>query len=161
MAQIFVPRNDLLVEDAQNPVRIFAAYSETPAQIITLHGSQYTVLIVGDNYVVNDVENARQILDASWRNNYLPVINAEAARRINLAFPQFKQMNYNAMYNSYQSQYGTDTTMWPTEAQTFLAEYQRGWQFVSDVRSVANSISVMPADPTADEHWPPQISPIQ
>lgn len=161
MAQIFVPRNDLLGENAENPVRIFAAYPETPAKAIETHGSAYTVLMVAEAYILNERDNMRQILTATWRDNYLPVINAEAFRRIQLVFPQYKQMNYNALYNDYQSQYGTDTTAWPPDTQEFLAEYHRGWQYVADVRSVANSVAAMPADPTADELWPPVITPIK
>ena len=86
------------------------------------------------------------------------MVNGEANRRINNAFPIFKQNNYNATYNQNQSQHGTDTTTWPDQA--FVAEYTRGWSYVNDVRAVANSFTAMPVDPTDDSIWPPIITPI-
>ena len=110
--------------------------------------------------VVEDRENYRTVLQSNWRDNWQPIVNAEANRRITDVFPSYKQTNYIAQFNAYQTQYGADTTTWPAEAQTFKAEYDRGWKYVSDVRAASNAMTGMPQDPTADEHWPPVITPI-
>jgi hypothetical protein len=161
--QAFVNRNDLVNEDEDHPVPIIASYGNGMVIAITAHGPDCTVLFIQDDLgLVRDDRTAmRQYLRSNWRDSYMPVINAEANRRINLAFPQYKQMNYNATYNGYQTQYGTDSTTWPPGApQDFLAEYNRGWKYVNDVRDASNAWTAMPVDPTADGIWPPVINPI-
>lgn len=160
MSQAFVIRNDLLIEDAQNPVRALAAYPNATPVTIDMHGAQCTLLTLADNLVVNDQANFRIILVATWRDDYKPVVNAEAARRINLVFPEYKQRNYTARYQDYITSYGADPAAWPQEALDFKVEYDRGWQYVSDVRTASNAWTAMPTDPTADSIWPPAISPI-
>lgn len=161
MAQAFVIRNDLLIEDAQNPVRVRAVYPITANLPIDFAGSDCTSLVVADNLVLNDRDNFRTVLVATWRDDYKPVVNAEASRRINLAFPEYKQRNFTAKYQDYITTYGADPAAWPQDALDFKVEYDRGWQYVSDVRSASNAWSAMPTDPTADSIWPPAISPIQ
>lgn len=163
MAQVFVIRSDLQTEDQDNPVRVIATYRNDTVVDITWHGDQATVLSgIADKYVFNDRDNQRIVLASNWRDDYQPVVNGEAYRRINAVFPQYKQMNYTAQYNLYQAQYGTDTTQWPAgNPQDFLTEYNRGWQYISDVRTVSNSFTAMPVDPTDNSLWPTPITPIQ
>lgn len=160
MAQVFVIRADLSAEDAQNPVRVRAAYSNDTVVPIDFAGADATVLVLADNLVKNDRDNFRTVLVQNWRDDYKPVVNAEANRRINLVFPEFKQRNYTAKYQDNITTYGADSTAWPTDEITFKAEYDRGWKYVSDVRAASNAWAAMPTDPTADSIWPPTITPI-
>jgi len=161
MAQAFVIRNDLAAETAQTPVRVFATYPNSTVVAIDAHGAQCTLLTVAENLIVPDRTGGPSTLAANWRDNYLPIVNGEAARRINIAFPEYKQRNYNAQYQIYITDYGSDTASWPTEAKDFKVEYDRGWQYVNDVRTLANSWTALPTDPTADAIWPPAITPIK
>jgi hypothetical protein len=160
MAQAFVIRNDLQNETTENPVRVVASYRNDQIVDRDWHGPQCTVVSVSDSKIVMKPppDEGMLILISTWREDYLPTVNAEAQRRITDAFPIYKQNNYNAIYNQNQSQHGTDTTTWPDQA--FVAEYSRGWQYISDVRTVANSFTAMPVDPTDDSIWPTAISPV-
>jgi hypothetical protein len=160
MAQAFVLRNDLLIEDVDNPVRVRAFYGNGMVLTIDSHGSECTLLFLADNLVHEDRINYRTILIATWRDDYKPVVNAEANRRINLVFPDYKQRNYTARYQDNITSYGADATAWPQPERDFKVEYDRGWKYVADVRGASNAWAAMPTDPTADEIWPPTISPI-
>lgn len=161
MAQAFVIRNDLLIEDAQNPVRVRASYGNGMALPIDFAGADCTLLSIVDNLIQEDRANYRSILVSTWRDDYKPVVNAEANRRINLVFPEYKQRNYTAHYQDNITSYGADATAWPQPEKDFKIEYDRGWQYISDVRSASNAWTAMPTDPTADGIWPPTITPIQ
>jgi hypothetical protein len=158
--QVFVPRNDLLIEDQDNPVRVTATYAAGMIVPIDFHGPQNTLLTVADNLVFNDKDSFRTILIKTWRDDFKPVMNAEAARRINLVFPEYKQRNYTAHYQDNITKFGADANTWPPEEVTFKAEYDRGWKYISDVRTASNAWSAMPTDPTADSIWPPTITSI-
>lgn len=161
MAQAFVIRSDLSIEDAQNPVRVRASYGNGMVLTPDFAGTDCTLLFLADDLITEDRVNYRTILISTWRDDYKPVINWEANRRINLVFPEYKQRNYTAHYQDNITKYGADATSWPAQEQTFKAEYDRGWQYVSDVRAASNAWTAMPVDPTADPIWPPTISPIQ
>jgi len=161
MPQVFVKRAQLLNETPTDPVVVLASYRNDTVVDPLWHGPDATVMSVPDTSLFNDRDHYQTILASNWRDDYVPVVNAESARRITKAFPDYKQSNYNAQYNNYQSQYGVDTTQWPVGMpQDFLAEYLRGWKYVNDVRAASNNMTGMPQDPTADEHWPPAITPI-
>ena len=129
---------------------------------ITLHGPNCTILLLADNLVYTDREDFNQLkLTSNWRDDYKPVIGGEATRRINLAFPDYKQRNYTAHYQDNITTYGADTSSWPQQEQTFKAEYDRGWAYINDIRAASNAWTSMPIDPTADSIWPPTITPIQ
>jgi hypothetical protein len=160
MAQAFVIRNDLLVEDAQNPVRVRASYGNAMVFAIDSHGPECTLLFLADNLIEQDRINYRTILVSTWRDDYKPVVNAEANRRINIAFPDYKQRNHTARVQDNITKYGPDPAMWPQDEQDFKIESDRGWQYVADVRAASNAWSAMPTDPTADAIWPPAITPV-
>jgi hypothetical protein len=160
MAQTFVYRADLAIEDAENPVRVAATYGNGMILTIGFMGPQFTLMLLADNLIFNDRDNQRTILVPHWRDDYVPVISYEATRRINLAFPDYKQRNYTAHYQDNITKYGADSTNWPPAELTFKGEYDRGWKYVNDVRSAANAWTAMPTDPTADQIWPPAITPI-
>lgn len=164
MAQVFVNHSDLAVEDASHPVPVIASYSNATVVAADLHGSQCSVMSIADNLIYKDRTTTRTflpVLTSNWRDDYTPVLNAEAARRINLVFPDFKQRNYTAHYQDNITQYGADATSWPQQELDFKAEYDRGWQYVTDIRTASNNWTAMPTDPTADAIWPPTITPIQ
>jgi hypothetical protein len=160
MAQAFVIRNDLLIEDANNPVRVRAVYPVTANLPIEFAGVDCTSLILADNLILNDRDNYRSVLVATWRDDYKPVVNAEASRRINLVFPEYKQRNHTARVQDDITKYGADPAAWPQQEQDFKVESDRGWQYVADVRTASNAWTAMPTDPTADSIWPPTITPI-
>jgi hypothetical protein len=159
--QVFVVRNDLLVEDSTHPVHVLATYpNETPVAI-DLYGTGNTLLVLADAQVYYDRDNMSMVLRSTWRDDWAPVVNAEANRRIVLAFPEYKQRNYTAAVQTSITTYGTDTSTWPQVDQDNKAEGDRGWQYVSDVRAAANGFSAMPVDPTSDTIWPVAITPIK
>jgi len=165
MAQIFVNRNDLVIEDVDHPVKIIASYANDAIVTVDMHGAAATVLSVADTVVNRNSLNARQpfpTLTATWRNDYKPVINAEAQRRIYDVFADYKQRNYTAAVQGYITQYGADATVWPQPAKDVKTEGDRGWTYVTAVRTAANAWTAMPGgDPTADSIWPTVISPIK
>lgn len=160
--QAFVRRADLIAETATTRVPVVASYGNGMTIALDAHGPQCTLLFLQDdlNLVEDDEFRIMQRLVTAWRDMPKPVVNAEANRRIVLAFPDFKQRNYTARYQDNQTKYGTDPAQWPQEEKNFKVEYDRGWLYVHDVRAVANAMTALPADPTANEHWPPQITPI-
>ena len=161
MAQAFVVRNDLLVEGIDNPVRVVAVYGNGMVLTIDSQGSGYTLLRLADNLIIRDPAKLVAVLAPTWRDDYKPVINAEANRRIELVFPSYKQSNYTAQVQNDITKYGTDTTQWPIGEQNFKIEADRGWKYVSDIRTASNAWASMPPDPTADSIWPPTITPVQ
>jgi hypothetical protein len=160
MAQAFVIRADLLNEDAENPVRVRASYGNGMVLRFDFAGADCALLFLADNLLFDDRDNGRVILVQHWRDDYAPVLSYEATRRIQLVFPDYKQRNYTAHYQDNITHFGADATKWPTQELTFKAEYDRGWKYVNDVRSAANAWTAMPTDPTADQIWPPTITPI-
>lgn len=160
MAQTFVWRSDLAAEDQANPVRVAASYGNGVPVTIGFQGPQFTLLNVADNLIYEDRQNNRTILVAHWRDDFKPVLNSEASRRINLVFPEYKQRNYTAHYQDNITTFGSDPSTWPANEQSFKAEYDRGWKYVNDIRTASNAWTAMPTDPTADSIWPPTITPI-
>ena len=160
MAKAFVIRSDLLAEDASNPVRVFAAYPNSVMYPIDFHGAQCTLLTVADSLIANDKITFTNSLVPTWRDDYKPVVNAEASRRIELVFPDFKQRNHTARVQEDITRYGPDTAAWPQQEQDFKVESDRGWKYVADIRAASNAWTAMPVDPTADSIWPPSITPI-
>lgn len=160
----FVLRDDLLNESDTRPVRVVASYPNEQPLTLDQHGTQFTLLTVRDDAIVRTsaVEGPIiiMVLKAGWRDDYLTTVNAEAERRISDVFPDYKQRNATAQVQDFITQYGTATTSWPAAAQNFKVEADRGWTYVHDVRAAANSWTAMPVDPTADEIWPPIISPV-
>ena len=160
MAKAFVVRGDLLNEAVDKPVRVRAVYSNGMILTLESHGVECTLLLLADNLVIRD-NNFQTVLKSTWRTDYGPVINAEANRRIELAFPDYKQRNYTARVQDMITTYGADASIWPQAERDFKAEADRGWQYVADVRTASNAWTAMPVDPTADSIWPPAITPIK
>jgi hypothetical protein len=163
--QAFVVRDDLLHEAPDTPVHVIATYANEQATLIEQHGTEYTVVTVPDDKIVREspapgMPPMFMVLKSDWRESYVPVINAEASRRILLVFPEYRQRNSTAAVQDYITRYGADVTVWPQAAKDVKAESDRGWTYVHDVRTAANAWTAMPVDPTADSIWPPAITPI-
>lgn len=99
-----------------------------------------------------------------WReSNKATIAYGEAARRILDVFPEHSQRNSIAEMQADMTQYGAEIGQWPAEAQRRKAEVDRSWAYVAAVRGRANAMlkGALPADPTADSHWPTRASPYQ
>jgi hypothetical protein len=169
--QVFVKRNDLTATTAPNPFPIVALYSDLPTVPYSAHGdaAEVTALYVPSTVVErvtitlpsSDVSFTVTALAPAWRDNAAAVVNAEANRRIEDVFPDYKQRNSTAAYQQATQAYGSDPSTWPTEAKAFKTEYDRGWTYVNAVRERTTTlIATMPPDPTADGYWPTRIAPV-
>jgi hypothetical protein len=162
----FVLRTELQAEDAEHPVRVIASYSEDQVVPINTHGESCTRVTVPDSSVARTTPPIvgmppfGHVLATGWRTDYMPIINAEASRRIELVFPDFKQRNATAAVQEWITTYGTNTTTWPAQCQAFKTEADRGWTYIQVIRDTANAFTSLPADPTADAIWPAPITPI-
>lgn len=128
---------------------------------LDFEGADCTVLTLADNLIRQNRDTFQTLLVPQWRDDYKPVINAEANRRINLVFPDYKQRNYTARVQDDITKYGADPVAWPPPEQAFKLESDRGWRYVADIRAASNAWTSMPTDPTADSIWPPTITPIE
>jgi hypothetical protein len=163
---VFVLRTELNAEDADHPVRVIANYSEDQRADIHLHGEACTRLTLPDTALARTtppivgMPPVGFVLATDWRMDYMPIINGEAGRRIDLVFPDYKQRNATAAVQDWITTYGTNVAIWPAQAQAFKTESDRGWTYVQDIRDVANAFTSLPTDPTNDSLWPPDIPPV-
>jgi len=166
MMFIFVRKSELPIEDASHPVQVIASYSEEQNVMIHSHGEECTILTLPQSAVTQTTPPMAgmpalgQVLMTGWRTDYVPIVNGEASRRIELVFPAFKQRNATAAIQEWITTYGTTVTTWPAQCQAFKTEADRGWTYIQAVRDVANAFTSLPVDPTDDALWPPAISPI-
>jgi hypothetical protein len=103
-------------------------------------------------------------LTPGWREaNKQRIVSAEATKRIDAAFPEYSQRNSLAEMNGYFAAHGPDAARWPAAAQRRKAEIDRAWAYVTATRAVANGLlkGALPADPTANGHWPTTIAAYQ
>ena len=155
--QVFV-RRGMLVED---PVLILAFYEDEPVIPVETHGPDTTVLNLPRPAIDDSVTPPRLV--TNFRALHMEqMVNEEASRRIELAFPDFMQRNTNADINTSTTNYGTNSSSWPIDAQARKAENDRGWAYVSDVRMAADALAPITAtiDPTDNTHWPTPIAPV-
>lgn len=180
--QVFVPRVDL-TGAADEVVRVFASYEDSPLVPTDLHGEQNTVLALPSIALVNNTAAimpafpipgmtpsgpppvstpaaAAYTVKPNWRVDFKsPVIAGEANRRVLAVFPEYSQRNASAEMNNYITQYGADATTWPAAAKSRKAEMDRCWTYVNAVRNTANSMgqSNLPTDPSGDGNWPTRV----
>jgi hypothetical protein len=103
-------------------------------------------------------------LESGWREaNKRLLFGGEATRRIDEVFTEYSQLNANAEMNEYIREYGAATTQWPQAARDRAVEIDRCWRYVNAVREAVGRLlnAAVPANPTADAHWPPRIQPFQ
>lgn len=161
MAQVYVQKSMLGLPD---PILVLAHYIDPPPyQPRDLHGANGTVLILPLSMLANmtDPTNAT-VLDSHWRDQMASMVNGEATRRIEEAFPDYMQRNSNADINASTMAYGADPSVWPQDAQDRRMEGDRGWAYVGAVRQTADALETQLTltDPTADSNWPTKITPI-
>jgi hypothetical protein len=104
----------------------------------------------------------RPTLPPGWRETYRSQIaEGEAERRILAAFPEPLQRYSLYELDAAILDHGSDAKQWPQSAQRRKADIERAWGYVQAVRAKAGSLakSALPADPTADRHWPARIEP--
>jgi hypothetical protein len=161
----FVVRSDLTTPDMA--VRVYAWYDNAANIKIDQHGADKTMMLIGSAYIVKDMSGPGnfpiQVLRSDWQTLMPDIIQFEGNRRIQIVFPDQLQRTANAEVSNNQSQYGTDTSQWPLDAQQRKTEYDRGWTYVNAVMQAANVNKDMAGavDPTDDTHWPTIVPPIQ
>ena len=173
--QVFVKRADLTASTPPDPIPVIATYTDFPTLPYSTHDasmsspSVVTVLYLPNTAVErteftlpdSDITLKQTSLVPSWRDNAPTIINAEANRRIEEVFPDYKQRNSTAAYQIATQSYGNNPTTWPIEAKNFKNEYDRGWAYVNAIREVTVPLTAtMPPDPTSDTYWPTRITPI-
>lgn len=156
--QVFVKRSSLGEAD---PVPVISHYSDIPLMSASLHGGEYTVMILPPS-AVDMPQNAPFKLKSDWRDNMATITQNEAYRRIEDVFPTYMQTNANSDINYSTNKYGVDTSVWPQDAKDRKAENDRGWNYVGAVRQTSDALAsqVTLTDPTGDAHWPVRISPV-
>lgn len=87
----------------------------------------------------------------------LSAVKAEAARRIELILPDYKQRNVLAFGLETMMTYGFDPAGWPAPLQAVNAEMQAKWTAIKAIRVRSDEIEAMnpiPEDFRADSFWP-------
>ena len=154
---VYVNRSDLI----NDPVPVVGSYEESLGLAIDFHGSACTMLVLPPAAV--DMTTFPPTLKTDFRANFMSsMVNAEASRRIAMAFSYDMQRNCNADMSTSTMNHGADSTTWPADALSRKAENDRGWVFVSAIRTASDALGAVTAttDPTDDNHWPTQITPV-
>lgn len=154
---VYVNRSDLI----NSPVPVVGYYEEALGLAIDFQGSACTMLFLPQEAI--DKTTLPPTLTTDFRANWMVrMVDNEAQRRIALAFPDYMQRNTNADINTSSLKYGIDSSTWPADAQARKAENDRGWAFVSAIRTTSDALGAQTAttDPTDDNHWPTQITPV-
>jgi hypothetical protein len=157
--QVFVAKADL----ALPVVPVYGSYPDVPLIDRAFLGSLYTPLILAGSVIVPKTVGGITTynLASNWRSYATTLLNGEAQRRILEVFSEFMQRNANNDVNRSTLLYGANQTTWPADAQARLTEAQRGWNYVSALRTRSDSLATnLPNDPTADSNWPTVITPI-
>jgi hypothetical protein len=157
--QMYVPKSQL-TGAADELVTVLASYQDGVVVNAFQVPPNCTVLSLPQPMIASNA--GMPVLQKGWRNDNGPqVLNFEANNRINAVFPDYSQRNANNEATGYITQYGSDSTKWPAAAQSRKAEMDRCWNYVNAVRAAANTLvlSMLPADPTDNSHWPTPISP--
>lgn len=164
--QVFIKEGALVDETSDVPVVAF--YPDGTTIVENMHGADAFVMYTPDDSIVKSAASSDasgMVMKQDWRSNTeqaAAVIDYEANRRINIAFPVTEQTKANAIINNYIITYGPDSVTWPSDAQTKKATITSGWNYVNAVTAAAISLkqSSPPLDPTDDAHWPAPITPI-
>ena len=153
--QVFVNRSDLTLA-ANEAVPVLGYYDDAQPIDRAAHGASAAILSLSAGAVVN-TSLGMPTLAAGWREaNKQRIASAEATRRIDAAFPEYSQRNSLAELTGYLAEHGADAGRWPAAAGRRKAEIDRAWDYVNAVRAAAGGLvkAALPADPTADSHWP-------
>ena len=104
------------------------------------------------------------VLARGWRQTYREqIVYGEAERRILEAFPDYSQRNSASELMGYVSTHGANAGAWPATAQRRKTEIDRAWAYVEAVRRASHGMltGALPADPTANSHWPTRAAAYQ
>jgi len=99
------------------------------------------------------------VVEALRRNNAFDEISDRlraAERRILDVFPDYSQRNSASELMGYIAVHGANAGAWPPPAQRRKTEIDRAWSYVETVRRASHGMlaGALPADPTANSHWP-------
>jgi hypothetical protein len=149
--QVFVRRSSLLAE----PVPVMMYFEDSAAITPEMRRPELALLTLNGAAVQRT--HRGNVLAPGWReSNRERVVHGEATRRILAALPDHSQRNRLAEFLRYVVAHGADAAKWPRPAQERKAEIERGWNYIDAVRKAARTMAnaPLPADPTADSHWP-------
>jgi hypothetical protein len=154
--QVFIKRAQLAAK-ADAAIQVTASYDDHIVIAPTAHGPGMTVLSLGPTALRN-IGSGITMLAPDWRDaNRVEIAGGEARRRILEAFPEHAQRNAALELSLLTAQHGA--AVWPKEAQKRRAEIERMTAYVTAVRRAAQGVvGALPADPTADAHWPPRAA---
>lgn len=158
--QIVVRRSDLA-----NPSPVVLAHYDDGAVVDAkaLGVTEDVVVLNVPSSALVHQERGPPTLASSWRtDNSGNLANAEAARRINLVFPDYAQRNASADLTDSIIKYGPDPATWPSDARDRKQLADQGWSYINSVRQQSNALGqTVQSDITSDTHWPtiiPRIS---
>src|SRR5262245_26230831 len=136
--QVFVKKSALAGSD---PIVVVANFPDDPMMARDAQGTDCTPLCLPAE--ANDQTNLPplpSVLRPDWRDHMQGIVNEEAERRIDEAFPLYMQNNANADINNSTLLYGANAATWPQDAKDRKAENDRGWNYVSAVRQAADAL---------------------
>jgi len=157
--QVYVPTTAISIDDYTPVIATYGNDIELPPDT---HPNTTCFIFPTGQHVV--VWNGLPALASSWRDDLIPVINAEANRRIIAVFPDYSQRNATQYVQDALLRNGgnTDPAQWPPNDQAIKTEADRGWAYVAAVRQASNTLSTSnPTNPCDDSHWPAPITPIK
>jgi hypothetical protein len=157
--QIFVDPSDLLT--FEETVRVGGTFDD--GVVVAPSWMQGLVRLSLPGTVVQSTDRG-MTLSPGWREeNKRQLLSGEATNRIDDVFNEHSQLNANAEMNELIRDNGTDQTRWTLAARNRASEIDRCWHYVNEVRETFNRLMTMavPANPTADNHWPSRIQPFR
>jgi hypothetical protein len=163
--QVFL-KNGALVDMTSN-IPVIAFYPDNTVLVGNMHANTF-VMYAPDNAIIKTGSGTDQpvvIMTQNWRSDSTQsaaVIDYEANRRIDIAFPTSEQTKANAITNNNIMTYGHDSTTWPSNAQSQKVTITGGFNYINDVEAAATTMkgAAPPLDPTDNSHWPAPITPI-
>jgi hypothetical protein len=161
--QVFVLRSTLTLA-ADEAALVMATYDDSVPLTPDMWPAQCTLLSLPGKAIRNTALGTAPLgaqLEPGWRDTHKTQIpNGEAARRILAAFAEHSQRNSAHELSSLMAQHGVDSARWPAAAQRRKSEIDRAWSYVDAVRHAATGFGnrALPADPSADGHWPARIA---
>jgi hypothetical protein len=157
--RFFVRRSSLTL-DANEAVTVIAYFDDAAPIAKDMLRPELAMLSLPADVLQQTMGGFPQ-LAAGWRDNRAAVANGEAEHRILAAFPAHAQRNSLYELQTLILAHGASPAKWPDSASRRRSEIDRAWAYVEAVRRKADSMvkGALPADPTADSHWPTRPSP--
>jgi hypothetical protein len=151
-----------LVQNGDSPV--VAIYDENASLPASAHTSSpdgtVPILMQGIDQQYISAGPPMMLLQ-NWRDQFDVVVDNEANRRINVAFPAEMQASASLLRQNDIISYGSDVTNWPPDQQNKNTEIQRGTDYITAVNAAAATVKTnAPVNPCDDQYWPAPITPI-